>query len=127
MERSCDPPSLLRWLKPLLFGLVPAMGCAMLFTLLFTLLLTLGVPDGWIPFFAHASVLLGAVAGGLSAGLKGREQGLLLGCITGIALFAVHFLLMLFLGGLSLACLTYALAETLGGALGGILGVNLRK
>lgn len=127
MERTLNPPSLLRWLKPLLFGLIPALGCAMLFTLLFTLLLTLGVPDGWIPFFAHASVLLGAAAGGLLAGLKGREQGLLLGVITGTALFAVHFLLMFFFGGFSLACLTYALAEILGGAFGGILGVNLRK
>ena len=127
MERTLNPPSLLRWLKPLLFGLIPALGCAVLFTLLFTFLLTLGVPDGWIPFFAHCSVLLAAVAGGLLAGLKGREQGLLLGCAVGISLFAVHFLLMLFCGGLSLACLTYALVEVLGGALGGILGVNLRK
>ena len=127
MERTFNPPSLLRWLKPLLFGLIPALGCAVLFTLLFTLCLTFGVADGWIPFFAHLAVLLAAVTGGLLAGLKGREQGLLLGCATGLALFAVHFLLMLCFGSLSLVCLTYAPAEVLGGALGGVLGVNLRK
>ena len=127
MDRSFQPSALLRWLKPLLFGVIPAVGGAGLLTLLFTLLLTLGVPDGWIPFFAHLAVLLAALGGGLLAGLKGREHGLVLGCATGLVLFFVHFLIILFWGTLSFSCLTFGLAEGMGGALGGIFGVNLRK
>ncbi len=118
---------LLRVAKGALLGLCVALGSALLLTLLFSALLALGIPDGVIPFFAHLTVLFAALGGGLAAGIKGKENGLMLGLSTGIALFLLHLLLSALFGEISLSLLTYLAAEVLGGALGGILGVNLRR
>ena len=113
--------------KSVLLGVLASLLSATLFAFLFTALLAAGVPEGALPFFAHLTVLLGATAGGLLAAVKGKERGLLLGLCTGAALFSVHLLLTAILGDLSLSLLTYCAVEVAGGALGGILGVNLRR
>ena len=111
----------------ILLGALASLVSAVLFAFLFAALLAMGVPDGALPFFAHLTVLLSGAAGGLLSGVKGKERGLLLGLCTGAALFLVHLLLTVILGDLSLSLLTYCVAEVGGGALGGILGVNLRR
>ncbi len=119
--------TLFRMGKGTLLGLAAALVCGALMTLLFSGLLALGLPNGIIPLFAHLAVLLAGVGGGTVAGLKGKANGLLLGLCTGLAFGLIHFLATLLFGEVSLAFLTYLLAEALGGVLGGILGVNLRK
>ncbi len=113
--------------KSVLLGGAAALLSATLFAFLFTALLAAGVPDGAIPLFAHLTVLLGATVGGLLAAVKGKERGLLLGLCAGAELFLVHLILTAILGHLSLSLLTYCAVEVAGGALGGILGVNLRR
>ena len=126
MERTETQATALRVLKPILLGVAVALATAVAFTFLCSAVLALGIPDGWIPFFAHLSVLLGAATGGLTAGLKGKERGLVTGLGTGVGLFLIHLLLTALFGSLSLSCLTYLGVEALGGILGGILGVNAR-
>ncbi|MBO5249049.1 MAG: TIGR04086 family membrane protein [Clostridia bacterium] len=125
MEQTSSAP--MRTLKGALLGLCAALLCAVLLTFLFSALLALGVPDGSIPFFAILTVFLAAVGGGLAAGIKGKNNGLLLGLCTGIALGLTHLLATVVFGGFTLFFLAYFAAETLGGMLGGILGVNLRR
>lgn len=119
--------AILRVAKGALLGLCVALCAAVLLALLFSALLTFGVPDGVIPFFAHLTVLLAAVGGGAAAGIKGKANGLILGLCSGGSLSLVHLLATVIFGGLSLSFLTYLAAEIMGGVLGGILGVNLRR
>lgn len=127
MERTQAFAGILRIWKGVLLGLAVSLGAAALLTLFFSLLLVWGVPDGWIPFFAHLTVLLAAIVGGMAAGWKGKANGLLSGLCAGLGLFLVHLLLTGIFGDLSLSCLTFLLCEGMGGVLGGIFGVNLRR
>ena len=114
-------------LKSVPLGSAVAVGTAAVFTLLFSALLTWGVPDGWLPFFSLFTVFAAAVSGGVTAGIKGKARGLLLGSFTGIGLFLIHLLLILFFGTLSPSVWFFLAAEMSGGTVGGILGVNLRR
>ncbi len=125
MEQTA--PLFIRTLKSLLLGLLLALGGAGLLMFLFAALLSLGIPDGFLPFFAHTAMLLAGVIGGIGAGIKRGDKGLLMGAATGIALFVLHLGVTLLWGSVSLSCLTYLAMELMGGCLGGILGVNLRK
>ncbi len=125
MEQSSA--RLVRTAKGALLGLCVALAAAVLLTFFFSALLTLGVPEGIVPFFAHLTVLLAAAGGGMAAGIKGKTNGLLSGLFTAAALFLLHFLGAVLFGEISLSFLTYLGAEVLGGILGGILGVNLRR
>lgn len=121
--RSC----LKRILRTALPACFLAAGGTVFFVLLFSALLAFGVPDGWIACFTCLSVLLGSVLGGWFAGLRSGEQGLAVGLATGLCLFLLHGLVTLCVGGVSLSLLGFFAAETLGGMLGGILGVNTRR
>lgn len=125
MEQT--PQTLFRMGKSTLLGLGIALACALVTAFLFSALLTLGVSDKLLPLLTHLSVLLSTVAGGLIAGLKGKENGLLLGLCTGVAFGLFHCLLTVFFGDWTLSFLPYLALELPGGVLGGILGVNLRK
>ena len=117
----------IKTVKSVLLGLGIALITALILTFAFSALLALGVPDGWLPCFSHLTVLLGALTGGFFGGIKGKERGLVTGSLTGIGLFLLHLLFTVLWGDPSLSLLSFLAAEVLGGALGGILGVNLRK
>ena len=119
--------SWVRVAKGTLLGLAASFLSALLLTVLFSALLALGIPNGILPLFAHLTLLLAAVAGGFAAGRKGKEKGLLLGLCTAAAFLLIHLLITALFGDLSPSFLTYGAAELLGGVLGVILGVNLRK
>ena len=122
-----DRTGLARLGKSVLFGTLGSLLCAGVLAFLFTALLAAGIPDGAVPLFACLTVLLGAALGGFFGALKGKERGLPVGLCTGAAFFLIHLLLTAILGDWSLSLLLYCTAELLGGALGGILGVNLRR
>ncbi len=113
--------------KGTLWGSLIALPAALVFALLFAALLTAGVPKGFIPLFAHTVVLFAATAGGFTAGWKEKSNGLVSGLCTGLVLFLLHLAVTLCFGSPSLSLLSFGLAEGLGGTLGGIMGVNLRK
>lgn len=113
--------------KSTLLGLAASILSALLLTVLFSALLALGIPNGVLPLFAHLTLLFAAVAGGFLAGRKGKERGIVLGLCSAASFVLIHLLITALFGDLSLSFLTYGLAEVLGGCLGGILGVNLRK
>lgn len=125
MEQTVPFP--VRMLKCLLPAVLFASGGVALLMLLSAALLSLGLPDGWIPFLSHFTVLGASLGGGLFAGWKNRGRGLLVGGLTGLCVGILHTAVTLLWGAVSLSCLTYGLSEVLGGALGGIFGVNLRK
>jgi putative membrane protein (TIGR04086 family) len=116
-----------RTLVCLLWGVGVGILSALLLTLLFAALLSAGIPDGWISFFAFATALLSAFAGGFVAGRKGGEGGLVKGLLCGLALGGLHFGIALLWGEITTALLLFPVGEILSGALGGILGVNLRR
>ncbi len=120
--RACLPGA-----KATLLGVAGALAGVLLLSLLSAALLTAGISNRFLPFFAHLTVLGGAALGGFLAGFKEKSRGLLAELFTGLALFVLHLLLTLCFGSPSLSLITFGLAEGLGGTLGGILGVNLRK
>lgn len=113
--------------KALLLGSAVAVGGAFVLLLLCAALLALGMPDGFIPFFAHASVLIASLGGGLCVGFKRGEGGLLGGALLGLCVVLLHLAATLLFGEFSLSCLTFGALELMGAALGGIFGVNLRR
>lgn len=113
--------------KGILLGLAAALVAAAVFACLFSGLLALGAPDRLLPLFAHLLALAAGGAAGFAAGMKLRSQGLVIGLCSGGAVFLLHLLAVLCFGSFSVSCLTYGLAEVLGGALGGISAVNLRS
>ena len=125
MEKTA--PFWSRIFKCLVWGLAVAVGGAFGMLLLCAALLSLGLPDGWIPFFAHFSVLAASLGGGLVAGKKRGEGGILIGGLTGGGVLLLHLAVTLLWGEASLSCLSFGALELMGGTLGGIFGVNLRR
>ena len=114
-------------LKCLSLGLGAALGGALLLILLSAALLAFGLPDGWIPFFAHLTALCSALCGGFCAGMKSKERGLVMGALAGGTVVLLHGILSLLWGEVSFSLLSFGALELMGGTLGGIFGVNLRK
>lgn len=125
MEQTPIAP--IRVAKVTLFGFIVSICTAVVLTLLFSALLALGVPDGWVPFFTYLTVFFAVGCGGLLAGMKGKSRGLLFGLCTAVAFFLLHLLSSALFGEITVSLLIYFITELVGGIVGGILGVNLRK
>ena len=69
---------------------------------------------------------IGSFLGGVAAAKTMKEQGIIIGVLCGVALFAVTFIISLFVSGGTFTIFTPMrfVIMTLSSALGGILGVN---
>ncbi|MBP1156552.1 MULTISPECIES: TIGR04086 family membrane protein [unclassified Paenibacillus] len=116
--------------SPLFSGLTYAGGFMLIGTLIASLiLLATDIPeDSWAgtTLFIHGlAMLVGGIVSGKRSGSKGWYQGILLGSIYTAVVWIIGFLAydsgltkdMLILAGLALTA----------GAIGGIIGVNLKK
>ena len=125
--RTATPLSSL--LKPILIGLgvgvVTATGILLLFA---WLVYQLTLPLGALPPMAVTAVGVGGFVGGLTAGLIGKERGLL----TGTACGALLYLILLIAGLIRTGDVAVGYAAIKGAvmtvcsAAGGVLGVNRR-
>lgn len=116
-----------KYLRPLAVGL--AVGTAVTAAVIMICALFFVIRD--MPQSAAMPIALiaagiGAFIGGVASARSMKEQGLIIGALTGLAVFAVTFIVSLFVGSGSFTAFTQMrfIIMTLAGALGGILGVN---
>ncbi len=115
---------------PILVGCgVGALACTVMLLIMAAVMAAVTVPATVVTPLALAAAALGAVVGGLVAARLSRERGLLYGAGSGLLLFlvvmAAGFALLPETRG-TLLLLKLALLMG-GGALGGILGVNVGR
>lgn len=130
-SRKDEPVWLKRWVRPLGVGVAGGVLACMLSLLAMAgLLLTQDLPQTGVTPLALVSLVTGAFVGGLLAARTAGQNGWLMGLATG----GILFLLLIIAGGFALlsnmqAAHTWVkLAVMLGAsAVGGIVGINLRK
>lgn len=119
-----------RMLVPMLIGAgVGVLVCTVILLIMAAVMTAVIVPAAVVTPLALAAAALGAFAGGLVAARLSRERGLLYGAGSGLLLFllvtAAGFALLPETRGALLPLKAALLIG--GGALGGVLGVNLRR
>ncbi|MBR4030303.1 MAG: TIGR04086 family membrane protein [Clostridia bacterium] len=117
--------------KPVIAGGISGVVIAILLLLGFAfLLLTLKISTDYIPVFAKSALILGAFFAGIISA-KGRStSGWLYGSLAGL----LYFLILLVLGlvfkantGFGLSKIVSLLFCIISGAIGGILGINMKS
>ena len=115
---------------PLLTGVLSAFILSIVMLMIFSLVMTLNdLPTGVVQLFACISIGIGALAGGFMSSRLYRNNGLILGVITGLMFFAILLITGVIthqVGFNAYLLIKFALTLVCGGA-GGITGVNLRR
>lgn len=116
--------------SPLFSGLTYAVGFMLIGTLITSLiLLATDIPeDSWrgTTLMIHGlAMLIGGIVSGKRSGSKGWYQGILLGAMYIVVVWMIGFLA--YDSGLSKDTLILAGLVLAAGAIGGIIGVNLKK
>lgn len=116
-----------KYLRPLAVGTVTGglvtLGIIMICALFYVLR---DMPQSTAMPIALVASGLGSLAGGVTAAKSMKQQGMIIGGLTGLTLFAVTFIVSLFVseGGLTVFTPMRLLIMTLASAMGGVLGVN---
>lgn len=130
-SRKDEPHWMKLWVRPLGFGaLAGVITCFVALLLMAALLLTQDTPQNGVAPLALVALVVAAFIGGAVAARTARQNGWLVGLLTG----GVLFLLLTVCGGFAMLRdvaaadtwikLAVALASS---TLGGIIGINLRK
>lgn len=118
-------------IKGIIIGsIAEIVACILLFLLTAFVLTKAGyIPDSFISTVTTVLSTLSCLAGGFVSGRIVRKSGILIGSATGFILFFVQLLISLISGRLSptVLILIKAAAMILGGAIGGIVGVNKKE
>lgn len=125
-KRKRNEPSN-KYLRPLLTGMITgALVIAAIIMLCALFFVIRDMPQTAAMPIALVAAGIGSVIGGVAAARSMREQGMIIGGLTGLALFAITFIVSLFIDGGTFSIFTPMrfIIMTLAGALGGILGVN---
>ncbi len=86
------------------------------------------VPYTAVPFISAAAAGIGALFGGYICGRTGKRLGMATGAVCGVLVTGVLMLIGLISGGaVGGATLLRVLLAIVGGALGGVAGVNKRR
>ena len=130
MNTRKEPGPVWRIGRPVLWGVVIGGVVTTLLLLLMAAVLTVkDIPQVAVAPLATASAAIGAFAGGFTAAKIARQQGLLLGALCGVLLYALVFLTGLTHAGDMQATgvlIKWAILIACG-AVGGIVGVNLKR
>ena len=119
-----------RFLRPVIIGaVVGALCCTLLLAVMAAIVASQDIPKAAITPMAIVAAAAGAFFGGFAAARIAREKGLLIGGACGLLLFILVALAgFAFLKELRGAYILVKLAVMLVlAALGGVIGVNLRK
>ena len=118
------------WGRPLLFGTL--VGAVLTLLVLFgeaAVCVLTDVPVALIPLLAALGCALGAAVGGVTAGKIARKNGWLTGLLSGVCLWLLLSLVGFACVGKTevIHALVSAVICLVCGAVGGIVGVNLRQ
>ena len=119
-----------RFLRPVIIGaVVGALCCTLLLAVMAAIVASQDIPKAAITPMAIVAAAAGAFFGGFAAARIAREKGLLIGGACGLLLFILVALAgFAFLKEIRGAYILVKLAVMLVlSALGGVIGVNLRK
>ena len=131
MKYRQEESSLLsKWVRPLLIGLVTgSLGCISVLVLCAAVMAMQDIPQMAVTPLAVVAAAVGSVIGGFTCARITRSRGMLGGAACGVLLY---FLIMIM--GFSVLqdirgwyALVKLLVMILGGAIGGVLGVNKRR
>ncbi len=110
-------------------GVLTALVLSVLFAIFFAVLLRVApVPTKWVYPINQTAKVLAAFLGALCF-IRG-EKGWIKGLVVGVLFFALSYVAFSAIGGtfsLSALALAELVFTTLGGVIGGVLGVNLRR
>lgn len=126
MNKPSKTPPILR---PLLFGLcVGVVGCTLLLLAAACVLKSVDLPLEVSTPVAVTAAAVSALLGGWATARAAGSRGLLMGGACGGMLFLIILLCGMLRGGVDSGYAAVKLAAlTLGGAIGGVLGVNRRR
>lgn len=125
-----DPSTAARLLRPIAWGVgIGAVACTVLLLIASAILTTGAIPQTAVSPIAFAILTVSAFVGGLIAARLSRERGLLTGALVGLLLFLLTAVLgLLILQALDGTSMLLKVALMIGGgALGGVLGVNVKR
>lgn len=128
--RREDMPIIGKMVRPLVWGIVAGIAVCLLLLLLMAAVMTAkDIPQAAVTPMAVVAAAAGAFTGGLTAARIARENGWLLGAIAGLLLYVLVALCgMIFLQDVNGEYVLLKLGILVAcGAVGGMLGVNLRK
>ncbi|MGI6269439.1 MAG: TIGR04086 family membrane protein [Candidatus Howiella sp.] len=116
--------------RPVLYGLICGVIATvfMLFVLAFVMTLK-DVPAAAVSAFSSLAVGFGGLCGGFFASRKAGRKGLFFGAATGIFLYIIVLCASLIVnsGAFSVMSIIKLAITVLSAAIGGILGVNMKK
>ena len=118
------------WLRPVLAGLVGGIAAVLVLLLVFSAAVSFGGLSSSSFFsLAMAACIAGAFFAGFIGARKASCRGALFGAIGGAVLFLLLTLVALLVSGETPGSVTLIrlVAMPVSGAIGGILGVNLKK
>ena len=119
-----------RFLRPIILGaVVGALCCTLLLAVMAAIVASQDIPKAAITPMAMVAAAAGSFIGGIASARIAKEKGLLVGAACGLLLFILVVLSGLaFLKEIRGAYILVKLAVMLVcSALGGVIGVNLRK
>ncbi|MBQ2815857.1 MAG: TIGR04086 family membrane protein [Clostridia bacterium] len=124
-KRKLEPQN--KYLKPLIVGTLTAIIVTVSIILISALFFVIrDMPKTAAMPIALVASGLGSFVGAVAAAKTMREQGIIIGGLTGFTVFALSLIISLFASDGPLTAFTVIkfIVMTLSGALGGILGVN---
>lgn len=118
------------YIKPLGIGVAVGLLLTALCMVLFAAILAAyDVSDFLVTVFSLTALVLGAIAAGFTASKLYGKNGLLIGMVVGVVLFALILLVSLAINpqSVTIQTLIKLVVTVLCAGLGGILGVNLKR
>lgn len=108
-----------------LIGIVIVLLCLLLFSFIMT---KFDAPEPMVSVMSSLALCIGAYSGGYIASKKRRQNGLLIGVITGIIIYCVVFFAGVFFAksSITFSFLSKMIMTLICAAVGGVIGVNSR-
>jgi len=109
-----------------LIGMVIIILCLLLFSILIT---KFDAPEIMVTIMSSLALCIGAYSGGYISSKRRRQNGLLMGIISGILIYCLILIVGLIFAktAISFGILSKLILTLICGAIGGIFGVNSRK
>lgn len=109
-----------------LTGFFVILGCLFLFSAVIS---KIDAPSAVVAVMSTAALCAGAYSGGFVGAKKRRKNGMMVGIVTGTAIFFVIFLLSLIFAktAVSISAGTKLILAVIFGAVGGVIGVNSKN
>lgn len=109
-----------------LTGFFVILGCLFLFSAVIS---KIDAPSAVVAVMSTVALCAGACSGGFAGAKKRQKNGMLVGIVTGTAIFAIIFLLSLIFAktAVSISAGTKLILAVVFGAIGGVIGVNSKN